>query len=59
MATSSSGDTVCMRIRLPWKENVALAWRASRAGTSVSTVTFELGTIIPMRWWLTGSPDAR
>ena len=44
-----------MRIRLPWKENVALAWRASSAGTSVSTVTFELGTIIPMRWWLTSA----
>src|ERR1700739_1718593 len=39
-----------MLIRLEWKENRSPAWRASSAGTSVSTVMLELGTTSPMRW---------
>ncbi len=53
MALSCSGVTWVMRIRLEWKVNLSsgrTAWRARRmAGTSVSMVTFELGTIWPMR----------
>lgn len=49
MARSCSGETVCIRIRLEWNENRPLGCRASRAGISVSTVTFELGTTSPMR----------
>lgn len=49
MARSSSGETECIRIRLEWKENPASRCRASRAGTSVSTVTLELGTTRPIR----------
>ena len=54
IARSSSGETVCILIRLEWKENRAWACRASSAGTSVSTVTLELGTTSPMRWAVTG-----
>src|SRR6201998_3184780 len=43
-----------MLIRLEWKENRSPAWRASSAGTSVSTVMLELGTTSPMRWGVTG-----
>jgi hypothetical protein len=50
MARNCSGDTVCIRIRLEWNEKSAVACRLSSAGSSVSTVTLELGTTSPMRW---------
>lgn len=49
IARSSSGETVCMRIRVEWKEKRAERWRCSSAGISVSTVTLELGTTSPIR----------
>ncbi|CAM5285671.1 hypothetical protein SAVIM40S_01374 [Streptomyces avidinii] len=53
MALSCSGVTWVMRIRLEWKvkrSSGTTARRARRtAGTSVSMVTLELGTIWPMR----------
>src|SRR5262245_34146545 len=51
---SCSAETVCILIRLEWKENRSAVCRASSAGTSVSTVTLELGTTSPMRCGVTG-----
>ncbi len=52
MARSCSGVTRVIRIRLEWKVKRSGATRSrarSRAGTSVSMVTLELGTIWPIR----------
>src|SRR5260370_25857247 len=52
MATSSSFVTLCIRMRLEWKVKRSgprnSRWRKS-AGTSVSIVVLELGTIWPIR----------
>ena len=52
MRCSDSGSTRCSAARLEWKVTPRPATagsRASRAGSSVSIVTFELGTIRPTR----------
>ena len=52
MAFSSSGVTLCMRMRLEWKvkrSGKRLSRARSMAGISVSMVVLELGTIWPMR----------
>src|SRR2546426_676617 len=53
MASNSSGLTRCIRIRLAWKVNVSPGSAASRArniaGSSVSIVVLELGTMRPIR----------
>ncbi|MDJ0381987.1 hypothetical protein [Streptomyces sp. G-G2] len=53
MAFSCSGVTRVMRIRLEWKVKRSSGRRVSRArrtaGTSVSMMTLELGTIWPVR----------
>jgi hypothetical protein len=58
---SSSGVTCFIRIRLEWKVNRSSGSTCSRSriirGSSVSIVRFELGTIMPMRWSLTGASE--
>ncbi|KAF1042627.1 MAG: hypothetical protein GAK34_02783 [Delftia tsuruhatensis] len=53
MAASSSFWTFFMRMRLEWKVKRScgrsVEWACSMAGTSVSMVVLELGTIWPMR----------
>jgi hypothetical protein len=54
IARSSSGVTCCIRTLALWKANLSSGRARSRArnsaGTSVSIVVFELGTIRPTRW---------
>src|SRR3546814_4417292 len=62
IAASSSFVTFFIRIRDEWKvkRSGAIASRArSSAGISVSIVTFELGTICPMRMGLVITPSDR
>jgi hypothetical protein len=62
IASSSSGVTRLIRTRAEWKVKtspVLAPRRANIAGSSVSIVVFELGTISPIRWTSTAPPRVR
>jgi hypothetical protein len=49
MLASCAAETVCIRILAEWNEKSADGCLCSSAGSSVSTVMFELGTMSPIR----------